>query len=78
MSYENWMQQNNGGKGWEIKYYKGLGTSTSKEAKAYFSQLSKHRVQFFYKDDKYAEDDEAIDMSMAGARANDRKRWMND
>src|SRR6185369_13080737 len=25
--YEGWKQQNNDGKGWVIKYYKGLGTS---------------------------------------------------
>lgn len=27
------------GKGWKIKYYKGLGTSTSAEAKDYFRYL---------------------------------------
>ena len=31
--YEKWKQQNNGSKGWKIKYYKGLGTSTAKEFK---------------------------------------------
>lgn len=37
-------------KGWEFKYYKGLGTSTSKEAKAYFSDLPKHKIDFVYDD----------------------------
>ena len=27
--YEAWKQLNNEGKGWKVKYYKGLGTSTS-------------------------------------------------
>ena len=36
--YELWKQENNGGKGWKIKYYKGLGTSTAKEFKEYFAQ----------------------------------------
>lgn len=32
--YEAWKKDTDGGKGFKIKYYKGLGTSTSKEAKA--------------------------------------------
>ena len=31
---------------WAIKYYKGLGTSTSVEAKQYFSNLSLHELTF--------------------------------
>ena len=31
--YEQWKEENNDGKGYKIKYYKGLGTSTSKEFK---------------------------------------------
>ena len=36
----------NNGKGFSIKYYKGLGTSTSAEAKEYFSNLDLHEVHF--------------------------------
>ena len=36
--YELWKEKNNNGKGWKIKYYKGLGTSTSKEFKEYFAK----------------------------------------
>ena len=36
----------NNGKGYTIKYYKGLGTSTSAEAKEYFSNLDLHEVHF--------------------------------
>jgi DNA topoisomerase II len=36
--YEKWKKKENS-KGWRIKYYKGLGTSTTKEAKEYFKQL---------------------------------------
>lgn len=39
--YEIWAANNNT-KGYKIKYYKGLGTSTSKEAKEYFSDLYTH------------------------------------
>ena len=38
--YEAWKESTgNDAKGWKVKYYKGLGTSTSAEAKAYFSNL---------------------------------------
>ena len=43
----------------KIKYYKGLGTSTSKEAKEYFSNIEHHGIDFDYNDEK---DDESIDM----------------
>lgn len=35
-------------KSWKVKYYKGLGTSTSKEAKEYFSEMGRHRILFDY------------------------------
>ena len=43
--YEQWAAQTNL-RGWKIKYYKGLGTSTTKEAKEYFSDLIAHRIKF--------------------------------
>jgi DNA topoisomerase II len=36
----------NDAKGYTIKYYKGLGTSTNAEAQAYFSNLGLHEVHF--------------------------------
>ena len=45
--YENWRESTgNDAKGYKIKYYKGLGTSTSSEAKEYFSNLDLHEVTF--------------------------------
>jgi DNA topoisomerase II len=45
--YESWKKNtNNEGKGYKIKYYKGLGTSTAAEAKDYFSNLQLHEVHF--------------------------------
>ncbi len=44
--YETWKSENNEAKGWNIKYYKGLGTSTAAEAKDYFSNLKTHEVNF--------------------------------
>ncbi len=45
--YNSWKESTgNDGKGWNIKYYKGLGTSTSAEAKEYFSHLEQHEITF--------------------------------
>lgn len=45
--YNEWRESTgNDGKGWKVKYYKGLGTSTSGEAKEYFSNLDLHEIPF--------------------------------
>ncbi|KAG7364360.1 DNA topoisomerase [Nitzschia inconspicua] len=45
--YESWKESTgNDGKGWKIKYYKGLGTSTASEAKEYFGDLDTHEITF--------------------------------
>ena len=45
--YESWKESTgNDAKGWNVKYYKGLGTSTSAEAKDYFSHLELHEITF--------------------------------
>ncbi|AEQ32844.1 DNA topoisomerase 2 [Acanthamoeba polyphaga mimivirus] len=47
-SFEEWKQKNNDGKGWTIKYYKGLGTSTQAEAQECFTDLDKKRIKYFW------------------------------
>ncbi len=45
--FESWKESTgNDAKGWNTKYYKGLGTSTSAEAKDYFSNLEQHEITF--------------------------------
>ena len=58
-------------KGWTIKYYKGLGTSTSKEFKEYFEE--KKTVSFVHGGEAC---DNAIDMAFNKKRADDRKTWL--
>jgi len=72
--YEAWCNENDQGRGWQIKYYKGLGTSTASEAKEYFSAMDDHRLEFEWKSNK---DGELIDMAFSKSRADDRKAWMN-
>jgi len=68
--FEVWSSSNNGGKGWSIKYYKGLGTSTAAEARDYFRTLN--LVNFVW--DPAA--DETIDKVFSKSRSNDRKEWL--
>jgi DNA topoisomerase-2 len=60
-------------KGWNIKYYKGLGTSTGKEFKEYFQE--KKIVEFEHHG---TTSDDAIDMVFNKKRADDRKEWLSN
>ena len=55
--FEQWQSSTEAAHTWKVKYYKGLGTSTAKEAKEYFSEMERHRIPFKYAG---AEDDDAI------------------
>ncbi len=68
--YEQW-KSNNTTKGWDIKYYKGLGTSTKTEFKEYFEE--KKFVGFEHTGPI---SDDAIDMVFNKKRADDRKTWL--
>jgi DNA topoisomerase II len=68
--YENWKEDNDI-RGWKIKYYKGLGTSTGKEFREYFE--NKKIVGFSYNGKT---SDDAIDMVFNKKRADDRKDWL--
>ena len=57
-------------RGWTIKYFKGLGTSTSAEFKEYFA--NKKIVDFVYA----GQTDDIIDRSFNKKRADDRKLWL--
>ena len=55
--FDQWRSTTEGAHMWKTKYYKGLGTSTAKEAKEYFSDMERHRIPFRYSG---PEDDDAI------------------
>jgi DNA topoisomerase-2 len=57
---------------WNIKYYKGLGTSTGREFKEYFEH--KKIVDFAYTGEQ---SDNAIDLVFNKKRADDRKEWLS-
>lgn len=57
---------------WNIKYYKGLGTSTGREFREYFEH--KKIVDFAYTG---KQSDDAIDLVFNKKRADDRKEWLS-
>ena len=58
-------------KGWTLKYFKGLGTSTAAEFKEYFA--NKKIVDFQYKGH---DSDNTVDMVFNKKRTEDRKHWL--
>lgn len=71
--YESWTSQQSETdlKKWNIKYYKGLGTSTREEFREYFE--NKKFVTFQHEGKT---SDDAIDMVFNKKRADDRKDWL--
>jgi DNA topoisomerase-2 len=69
--YERWSATDVAKNGsWNIKYYKGLGTSNDQEAKEYFKNMKK--ITYNYGIDS----DEVIDLAFNKKRADDRKEWL--
>ena len=62
----------NGKAGWRIKYYKGLGTSTSAEAREYFKKIQDLTVKF----DMDTMTDDSIVLAFDKKKADARKSWL--
>ncbi|XP_009700105.1 PREDICTED: DNA topoisomerase 2-alpha, partial [Cariama cristata] len=73
--FEEWKSSTQNYNSWKIKYYKGLGTSTSKEAKEYFADMAKHRIGFKYSG---PEDDAAITLAFSKKKVEERKEWLTN
>lgn len=70
--YDAWRaSQPGGGRGWDIKYYKGLGTSTSAEAKEYFRALKVMTYAWRGEPSRAA-----LDMAFNKKCADARKEWL--
>jgi DNA topoisomerase-2 len=61
-----------GKQGWKIKYYKGLGTSTSTEAREYFKKIQDLTVKF----DVDMMTDDSIVLAFDKKKADARKTWL--
>ncbi|XP_057241268.1 DNA topoisomerase 2-alpha [Malurus melanocephalus] len=73
--FEEWKSSTQNYNSWKIKYYKGLGTSTSKEAKEYFADMARHRIGFKYSG---PEDDAAITLAFSKKKIEERKEWLTN
>ncbi|XP_064095039.1 DNA topoisomerase 2-alpha-like isoform X2 [Macrobrachium nipponense] len=71
--FEEWKKEKENWHTYKIKYYKGLGTSTSKEAKEYFLDMTRHRIRFSYSG---AQDDHSITMAFSKKAVDQRKEWL--
>lgn len=73
-SFRTWYEKERGASGWKIKYYKGLGTSTSVEAREYFKMIKELTVSFNV--DETSTD--SIVLAFDKTKADERKQWLLD
>lgn len=71
--YELWKEQHKEERGWEHKYYKGLGTSTTEDAQMYFRDLDKHLKEFHTMEEN---EPELIELAFSKKKADERKEWL--
>lgn len=59
-------------KGWAIKYYKGLGTSTADDARRYFRDIDQHMVDILVDEETQS----LIELAFDKKAANKRRDWL--
>jgi len=75
VAYRQWLEENGPlPPRATVKYYKGLGTSTSKDAKDYFRSIGQLTVGFDSDDNT----DKAILLAFDKTKADDRKVWLQE
>lgn len=73
--FEEWKSNTPNHNTYSIKYYKGLGTSTSVEAKEYFTNMTRHRIRFRYEGQT---DDDHILLAFSKKHIEHRKEWLTN
>lgn len=73
--YEDWKERHANDKKWQLKYYKGLGTSTPEDAQLYFGNLDDHLREF---ETMKQEEEEMIDLAFSKKKADARKTWLGN
>jgi DNA topoisomerase-2 len=68
--YQDWIEKTSDYKKWHTKYYKGLGTSNSNEAKEYFKHMKMN--QYLYTDDTSG----SMNLAFNKKLADNRKEWL--
>ncbi|KAJ6573911.1 DNA topoisomerase II [Mycena vulgaris] len=71
--YEQWIEDTPDATKWDVKYYKGLGTSKDSDARDYFSHMEKHMIPFAPTQEG---DRDLIELAFSKKKADDRKEWL--
>lgn len=71
--YESWKERHANERGWDHKYFKGLGTSDPEDAQIYFTQLDKHLREF---EVIKPNEEELIELAFSKKKADARKVWL--
>jgi DNA topoisomerase-2 len=70
--YTTWKETEEAKGNWQVKYYKGLGTSTAAEAREYFKKL-----QVLDYINKGEDDSKAMELAFKKTEADERKKWIH-
>ena len=71
--YEAWKEAHGHERGWDQKYYKGLGTSDDDDAEKYFRDLDKHLKEFHAMQEH---EPALIELAFSKKKADERKEWL--
>jgi len=79
--YDKWRSNSSSSGSWRVKYYKGLGTSSDKEAREYFSDLATNKLEYTF--DKSIESEDSINLELAFSESkkvntDKRKEWISN
>jgi DNA topoisomerase-2 len=79
--FNDWKDAVENIKKWDIKYYKGLGTSTAEEGKEYFVDFDKKNILYTLSNGDEDEDNKnksinKIELAFDKKRSEDRKSWL--
>ena len=79
--FDKWKESIDNLKQWTIKYYKGLGTSTSEEAKGYFTNIESKNIKYLIGDEMVEDTDiskskQKIELAFDKKKAEERKFWL--
>jgi len=79
--FNTWKETIENIKAWDIKYYKGLGTSTSEEAKTYFTNFDDKNICYTLCNDENDNETkelsiDKIELAFDKKRSEDRKSWL--
>jgi DNA topoisomerase-2 len=74
LEYKKWVDTNKGCSGYHTKYYKGLGTSTSQEAREIFKEFQSNFIEYNY-DDSQNKD---LLLAFKKSQADERKQWIKE